>query len=674
MNQTNKRPGTVVRLARQMKGQQLRLTVVAVSIVVYVALSIWNPMYSAIAIDHLWQSIQAAARAGTPFAITWNNMGRELVQLTVQYFFTWIFYYLQSYLMASVAESLNLELRGQISRKLNRLPLRFFDQNKSGEVLSRITSDLDKIAEVLQTGLLKLIVAIGTIIGSLIAMFYYSVPLTCIFLLFMAVSVIITRIVAKKNLRYATERQETVGDLTGLVEELYNGRDVIKAYNHEAQSLRQVEGSAERNRAANQKADFLTNCVNPLIRLLTRLANVVIAIIAGHAMLAGTMTVGVVQAFFQYINQTAEPLTEASYMINSLQSALASAKRTFELLDEEEERPDPADPAVLERAKGRIAFEHVSFGYDPGRLLMKDISFHAEPGQKIAVVGSTGAGKTTLVNLLMRFYEVNGGRITVDGLDAAAMTRRGLRQNFGMVLQDTWLFGGTVAENIAYSKPDATRKEVVAAARAAKVDHFIRTMPKGYDTVLSNESANLSAGQRQLLTIARVFLCDPPILILDEAHRTAHPDRHGQPDARPHQLCHRPPAVHHPGRRHHPVYGARQHRRAGQARGAAGQKRRVRLAVLQPVRVTVPPAQLRSKKAQPAGCAFSVSSFSTRCKGGNSRARLCLPRLFPPLESPSTKFCGKSRTRRFAPRTQFAAEFPWWCRRRRRMSADGDGF
>ena len=517
MNQTNKRPGTVVRLARQMKGQQLRLTVVAVSIVVYVALSIWNPMYSAIVIDHLWQSIQAAAQAGTPFAITWNNMGRELVQLTVQYFFTWIFYYLQSYLMASVAESLNLELRGQISRKLNRLPLRFFDQNKSGEVLSRITSDLDKIAEVLQTGLLKLIVAIGTIIGSLIVMFYYSVPLTCIFLLFMAVSVLITRIVAKKNLRYATERQETVGDLTGLVEELYNGRDVIKAYNHEAQSLHQVEESAERNRAANQKADFLTNCVNPLIRLLTRLANVVIAIIAGHAMLAGTMTVGVVQAFFQYINQTAEPLTEASYMINSLQSALASAKRTFELLDEEEERPDPADPVVLERAKGRIAFEHVSFGYDPGRLLMKDIRFHAEPGQKIAVVGSTGAGKTTLVNLLMRFYEVNGGRNTVDGLDAAAMTRRGLRQNFGMVLQDTWLFGGTVAENIAYSKPDATRKEVVAAARAAKVDHFIRTMPKGYDTVLSNESANLSAGQRQLLTIARVFLCDPPILILDEA-------------------------------------------------------------------------------------------------------------------------------------------------------------
>lgn len=419
--------------------------------------------------------------------------------------------------MANVAESLNLNLRNQIARKLNRLPLRFFDQNKAGEILSRVTSDLDKIAEVLQTGLLKLLVAIGTIIGSLAVMFYYSVSLTCIFLIFMLASMWITRIVAKKNLRCAAQRQETIGELTGIVEEFYNGRDVIKAYNHESESLAQVAQAAEKNRAANQKADFLTNCVNPLIRLLTRLAHVVIAIVAGRAMLNGTMTVGVVQAFFQYINQTAEPLTEASFMINSLQSALASAKRTFELLDDEEEIPAPAQPALLERAKGHIAFEHVSFGYTPDRLLMKDISFRANPGQKIAVVGSTGAGKTTLVNLLMRFYEVNGGKITIDGVNAAQMTRSGLRKNFGMVLQDTWLFSGTVAENIAYSKPDATREEIVAAAKAAKVDYFIRTMPQGYDTMLDNEASNLSAGQRQLLTIARVFLCNPPIIILDEA-------------------------------------------------------------------------------------------------------------------------------------------------------------
>ena len=520
MNQTrNTRNGqsTVVRLFAQLKGQRIRLTVVAVSIIIYIGLSIYNPMYSAVVIDHLWQSVQAAWKEQTPFAITWTNMGRELTQLTIQYFFTWIFYYLQSYLMANVAEHLNLELRNQIARKLNRLPLRFFDQNKAGEILSRVTSDLDKIADVLQTGLLKLLVAIGTIIGSLAVMFYYSVPLTCIFLVFMIASMVITRIVAKKNLRCAAQRQETIGELTGIVEEYYNGRNVIKAYNHERESLDQVMAAAKKNQEANQKADFLTNCVNPLIRLLTRLANVVIAIIAGKAMLSGTMTVGVVQAFFQYVNQTAEPLTEASFMINSLQSALASAKRTFELLDDEEEIPDPQVPAVLENAKGNIAFSHVSFGYRPDRILMKDISFEAKPGTKIAVVGSTGAGKTTLVNLLMRFYEVNGGKITVDGVDAAKMTRSGLRKNFGMVLQDTWLFGGTVAENIAYSKPDATREEIIAAARSAKVDYFIRTMPQGYDTMLDNEAANLSAGQRQLITIARVFLCDPPIIILDEA-------------------------------------------------------------------------------------------------------------------------------------------------------------
>ena len=514
--QIKKQPGTVVRLFGSLKGQRLRLTVVAASIVFYVALSIWNPMYSAVVIDHLWRSIQAAWQSGTPFSVT-GTMGRELVQLTLQYLFTWLFYYLQSWLMASVAESLVLSLRSQVARKLSRLPLRFFDQNKAGEILSRVTNDLDKISETLQTGLLKLIVAVGTIIGSLFVMFYYSVPLTCLFLVFMLVNMLITRVVARKNLACAADRQETLAVLTGVVEEYYHGRDVIRAYNHEADSIRKVSEAAEANRAANQRADFLTNCVNPLIRLLNRLAQVVIAVLSGWGMLNGTMTVGVVQAFFQYVNQTAEPLTEASYMINSLQSAFASARRTFELLDEEEERPDPAQPVLVENARGAISFRHVSFGYQPDRPLMRDISFDAQPGQKIAVVGATGAGKTTLINLLMRFYEVDGGQILLDGADTSAMTRSGLRRNFGMVLQDTWLFGGTVAENIAYGKPEASREEVVAAAKAAEADYFIRTMPQGYDTVLDNEAGNLSAGQRQLLTIARVFLCDPPIIILDEA-------------------------------------------------------------------------------------------------------------------------------------------------------------
>lgn len=508
---------TTKRLCRQLNGQRVRLGIVGLSILIYIGLSIWNPMYSAIVIDHLWQSIQAAISQGIPFSITWENMGAELTQLSVQYFLTWIFYYLQSFLMTSVAENLTLSLRKQVAEKLNRLPLRFFDQNKAGEILSRVTSDLDKVTEVLQTGLLKMIVAIGTVIGSLVVMFMYSIQLTCIFLLFMVVSMLITRIVARKNLKSAAERQETIGELTGIVEEFYNGRDVIKAYNHEHASIARVKEASAKNAAASQKADFLTNCVNPLIRLLTRLAHVVIAIIAGYEMINGRMSVGVVRAFFQYINQAAEPLTEASFMINSLQAALASAERTFEMLDEEEERPDTPYPVILREPKGQISFQHVSFGYQPGRLLMKDISFTAQPGQKIAIVGSTGAGKTTLVNLLMRFYEVNGGVISIDGVSTSDMTRKGLRSNFGMVLQDTWLFEGTVAENIAYGKADASREEIIDTAKAAKVDYFIRTMPHGYDTVLDNEASALSAGQRQLLTIARVFLCDPPILILDEA-------------------------------------------------------------------------------------------------------------------------------------------------------------
>lgn len=512
-----KQQNTVLRLFGQLHEQRVRLTFIGISIIIYVSLAIWTPMYSAIVVDHLWQSIKAGWESGTAFHITWDNMGRDLVQLTVQYFCMWLFYFLQSYLMANVADTLVMNLRRQVAEKLNRLPLSFFDQNKVGEILSRLTSDLDKMSEVMQTGLLKMVVAVGTVIGSICVMLYYSIPLTLLFLVFMAVSVTITRIVAGKSLRYAGNRLETISKLTGLVEEYYNGRNVIKAYNHEAESLEQVIEAAENARKANQKVDFMSNCVNPLIRLLSRIAHVVIALITGHALLNGTMTVGVVQAFFQYINQTSEPLTEASYMINSLQAALAAAKRTFKLLDEPEEISDPVQPVTLERAKGSIAFENISFGYNPEHLLMKNINFKAVPGQKIAVVGSTGAGKTTLVNLLMRFYEINGGKITIDGLNTAEMTRSGLRKNFGMVLQDSWLFSGTIAENIAYGRPDASREEVIKAAKAAKVDYLIRTMPQGYDTVLTNEASNFSAGQRQLLTIARVFLCNPPILILDEA-------------------------------------------------------------------------------------------------------------------------------------------------------------
>ena len=329
-----KKQSTALRLFRQLHGQRVRLTVICISIIIYVGLEVWTPMYSALVIDQLWQSIKTGWENEITFRITWDNMGRELLQLAIQYFCMWLFYFLQSFLMANVADTLVMNLRKQVAAKLNRLPLRFFDQNKAGGILSRVTSDLEKMSDVMQTGLLKLIVSIGTIIGSICMMFYYSISLTLLFLAFMLFSAVITWVVSKKSLRFAGERMESIGNLTGLAEEYYNGRNVIKAYNHETDSLKKIVQAAEKARIANQRVEFLSNCVNPLIRLLTRISHAVIALLAGRALLGGRMTIGVMQALFQHLNLASEPLTEASYMLNSMQTAIAAAKRTFALLDE----------------------------------------------------------------------------------------------------------------------------------------------------------------------------------------------------------------------------------------------------------------------------------------------------------------------------------------------------
>lgn len=512
--------GTVRRLWHAAAGERWRFGVVIAAILVYTGFHVAAPAYSARVIDVLWTNIQAAFAEGRAFTVGWETGGRELAT----YFGIWTgacaLYSVQCFVMAGFAEKLNLSLRRSIAEKLSRLPLKFYDGHKPGEVVSRATNDLDKMSEVLQTGLLKLMSAVGTIIGALYMMLRYSVLLTAIFLVFAFVSTLITKGVSKWTLKLAAERQRYVGELTATVEEAYSGRLIIKSFNREGSSSQRVHELSDKLARASRRADFATNAISPLIRFIIRLAQVLIAVVAGSMLVGGQITIGVFQAFFQYIHQASEPLTQLSFTINTLQNALASVERVFDILDEEEVEPDPL-PEVAARlpaaVEGRVDFSRVRFGYNPEKPLMRDVTFHVKPGQKVAIVGATGAGKTTLINLLMRFYEIGGGSIELDGVDTHAMARPDLRANFGMVLQDAWLFDGTIAENIAYGRPDATREEIVRAAEMAHVDHFVRTMPQGYDTHIENDAETISQGQRQLLTIARVILCNPAILILDEA-------------------------------------------------------------------------------------------------------------------------------------------------------------
>ena len=461
---------TILRFIRSMGKQKWRLTVVFICIAFYTYFTVMAPLYSADVVDLIWNGMKEAMHTGQSFQFTWEFGGRQLFSLLLMFLACGIFYSLQSFLMANFAEKLNLQLRGEISEKLNRLPLSYFDGF-----------------------------------------------LTAVFLFFTAISLLAAKAASQKTLRYAARRQDCTGKLNSLIEESYSGRMLIKAFNREEESLAQIRQAAVELADASEKTDWIINAINPGIRVINRFGQVAVAVLGGVMLLKGHLTPGRFQAFFQYANQAGEPITELSYMINSLQSALASVERVYELLDEEEILPDPEHPACLPAPKGHVDFSHIRFGYTPERTLMSDISFSVKEGQKIAIVGATGAGKTTLINLLMRFYEIGGGTILLDGVDTRSLSRAGLRQAFGMVLQDTWLFEGTIAENIAYGKPDASREEIIAAAKAARADFFIRTLPKGYDTVLGSDAETISAGQRQLLTIARVMLCDPAILILDEA-------------------------------------------------------------------------------------------------------------------------------------------------------------
>lgn len=510
--------GTAARLWRAAEGERWRIVVAAVSTVLHVAASLAATAYSAHLIDWLWEAIQASFSAGEPFVVTVGNGGERILAFLGIWTVSWAFYLVQVLVMASFSERLNLSLRTRISAKLALLPLSHYDAHQPGDIIGRATNDLDKVSEVLQRGLLQLLIAVVTIVGSVAMMATYDLLLTAVFLGFALVSFGVTKVVAALTLRVAARRQAALGALTERVEEAYSGRAVIKAFGREGESLGEMAAASEELCEASARVDFVTNAIAPVIRLLMRLCQVAIGVLAGGMLVSGRLSVGVFQAFFQYVMKASEPLTQLSLTINMLQGALAAAERVFALLDADEDVPDPEEPKALPSpVRGRVAFEHVAFGYDPARPLMRDVCLVAEPGQKVAIVGATGAGKTTLINLLMRFYELGGGRITLDGVDTREIPRAELRRQFGMVLQDAWLFEGTIEDNIAYGRPGATREEVEAAARVARVDFFVRTLPEGYDTMLENDAEGISQGQRQLLTIARAMLADPAILILDEA-------------------------------------------------------------------------------------------------------------------------------------------------------------
>ena len=424
--------------------------------------------------------------------------------------------YVQQYLIASVGEELTLSLRRDISAKLHRLPLRYFDTHKTGEVMSRVTNDLEKVSAAMQEGLPQFISSVFTILFAAITMLILSPVLLAVVVVSLLISMAATGYVSKLAQRAYGENLASMGALTGKVEEIYAGNRVIKVFNQQQAMLAAAERLNERQYRAQRNAQFADFTIYPTIRALGQLGFIATAVLGGGMALAGSITLGTVQAFLQYVNQISEPVTETAYVITSIQAAVAGAERVFALLDEEEERTD-GDGSAEGITQGRVVFRDVRFGYTPEKTLIKNLNLEVRPNEMVAIVGPTGGGKTTLVNLLMRFYELDGGSITIDGQDITTFPRGEMRRHIGMVLQDAWLFEGTIAENIAYGRRDATREEIVAAARAACCDHFIRTLPRGYDTVLSGEAAGVSQGQMQLLTIARAMLTDPAILVLDEA-------------------------------------------------------------------------------------------------------------------------------------------------------------
>jgi len=509
--------GSLRRLVRYLKSRWPRLLAVLCMAVGSSVFTVFTPKVMGTATNILATGFSARLHGESGAAIDFARLAQVLLMLGGLYVCSALLRYAQEYLMAGLAQGIVYELRQQVSKKLSRLPLRFFDGRTHGELLSRVTNDVDNLAGTLQQSITQIMDATVMLIGVTVMMLTISPILTLLCVITLSMILFITRPIIKRSREYFRQQQRTLGQLNGHVEEMLTGHMVVKAFGREAQSVAEFEESNSRLCDVGWRAQFISGTIMPLMMLVNNIDYVVICVVGSVLITRRAMTIGDLQAFIQYSRQFSRPIQEIAGIANILQSTVASAERVFELLDEEEEIPDPQEAKVIAAPQGEIRFENVAFSYNKHEPLISDMNLVAKPGQTVAIVGPTGAGKTTLVNLLMRFYEVDAGRITVDGVNIADLRRGDLRSMFGMVLQDTWLFSGTIRENIAYGRDDVTDEEIVAAAKAAWADNFIRTLPNGYDTVLNEDVSNISQGQKQLLCIARDILANPSMLILDEA-------------------------------------------------------------------------------------------------------------------------------------------------------------
>lgn len=506
---------TLRRLLVYLRPRRNKLLAVFAAAILSTVFMIVGPKIMGLAITELFEGAYGKFMNTPGASIDFGRIGEILLLLTGLYIISSLFSYIQQFIMSTVAQDTVFDLREDVNKKLEKLPLKYYDGRPNGETLSRMTNDIDTIGSTLQQSLTQFITSIVTLVGIIIMMLTISPLLTAIALVSLPLSIFVIGPVLKRSQKHFAKQQKSLGELNGHIEEMYTGHQVVKVFGYEKKSGEQFDAVNEELYQAGSKAQFISGIIMPMMTFIGNISYVLISVVGGILVTQRTISIGDVQAFITYSKQFTQPITQTANIANIVQSTVAAAERVFELLDEEEEIKEQTT-VELKRAEGSVEFEDVDFGYGED-LLIENMNINVLPGQTVAIVGPTGAGKTTLINLLMRFYELNGGTIKIDGLDTRKMSRDDLRKSFGMVLQDTWLFNGTIKDNIAYGKSGASDDEIFAAAKTAHADHFIRTLPDGYDTVLNEEASNISQGQKQLLTIARAVLADPPIMILDEA-------------------------------------------------------------------------------------------------------------------------------------------------------------